>query len=124
VYEVDVEDNAILSLPSSLFALPNLSILRLGRNKIPQIPLALGGLTSLQVLTLNDNDLLRLPLSIRQLTSLTEFSAANNPNIDLPPASVVEQVTEPDIHAIKYHQRSASVRVSCRKTRKFSDLFL
>jgi len=94
VVEVDAEDNALISLPNSLFGLPNLSILRLGRNKIAQVPLALGGLTSLGVVTLNDNSLVRLPLSIRALTSLTEFSAAGNPNIDLPPAVVVEQGIE------------------------------
>lgn len=47
--EVDVEDNALIYLPNSLFGMPKLNILRIGHNKIKQIPLAVGGLTGLEV---------------------------------------------------------------------------
>ena len=35
---------------------------------------------------------MRLPLNVRNLTALTKFDARDNPEIDLPPVIVVEQV--------------------------------
>ena len=41
---------------------------------------------------LTSNALIRMPLNLRLLTNLVEFDATENPDMDLPPVAVVEQV--------------------------------
>ena len=54
--------------------------------------LSIGKLTALKTLMLTSNALIRMPLNLRLLTNLVEFDATENPDMDLPPVAVVEQV--------------------------------
>ena len=58
----------------------------------PQCHGSIGKLTALQTLMLTSNALVRMPLNLRLLTNLVEFDATGNPDMDLPPVAVVEQV--------------------------------
>ena len=75
---LDLSSKNLTSIPSNLFELKNLRILRLNNNQISEIPAEIENLNKLTHLYLADNILTDLPPQIVELKHLQEIELGNN----------------------------------------------
>uniref|UniRef100_A0A1A7WM94 p53-induced death domain protein n=2 Tax=Iconisemion striatum TaxID=60296 RepID=A0A1A7WM94_9TELE len=81
---LDLSFNQLLSVPSCLLRLPELSTLLLCHNRISDLPPDLGQLSSLTYLSLIRNELVSLPSSLGQLKVLRTLDVSHNLLQELP----------------------------------------
>ena len=82
---LELRDNELSELPPVIGQLTNLETLSLLFNQLTSIPSSIGQLTSLKFLGLNSNNLTSLPPEIGQLTNLDTLKLPNNQLNELPP---------------------------------------
>ena len=75
---LNLEGNAITSLPTELGTLTGLTSLRLQRNAITAVPTDIRALTGLTILYLQDNAITAVPSELGALTGLTYLDLADN----------------------------------------------
>jgi leucine-rich repeat protein SHOC2 len=75
---MEVNQNKLTQLPSSLSRLVNLRTLNLTDNQLERLPDDIGKLRKLQILSLTNNQLTALPTSIGQLDSLSKLIIGKN----------------------------------------------
>ena len=85
-------NNRISELPESLNKLTNLTQLYLWNNKLSYLPESLGNLTNLIQLDLSKNQLSELPESLNKLTNLTQLYLSENQLSELP--NFLEKLTK------------------------------
>jgi len=88
--ELDLSGLDLSELPTELWSLRNLEVLKLGieylgiKNQLTQIPQEISNLTQLQTLDLSSNQLMTLPDSLIQLPKLHSLSVVDNQLMTLP----------------------------------------
>ncbi|XP_042192788.1 leucine-rich repeat-containing protein 27 [Callorhinchus milii] len=86
-----LEGNVLASLPENLFyQLPNLIWLDLRNNKLTSLPSSIGDHRCLRTLLLEGNPIRKLPVELGNLTSLKAINLRNCP-IEFPPDNVLHQ---------------------------------
>jgi Leucine-rich repeat (LRR) protein/Ca2+-binding EF-hand superfamily protein len=81
---LDVSRNQLTTLPNSIIGLKDLVEINGGRNKIAMIPETFGSLLKLEIINFQHNNLRTLPETIGLLTRLQQIDLRNNRLIDLP----------------------------------------
>lgn len=77
--ELDIADNGLTELPTSLGGLRSLVRLVIARNRIKELPDSLGGLAKLQHLDAAENQLSSVPRALLEGTVLSDLSLKGNP---------------------------------------------
>lgn len=75
---LDLRYNSLETLTEEISALTHLKILRLDNNHLTTLPIELFTLTSLSILTLNRNSLFQLPVQIKALKNLLSLIISSN----------------------------------------------
>ncbi|VDP11024.1 unnamed protein product [Soboliphyme baturini] len=75
---LNLSDNDLLRVPTSIFKLPHLTELSLAGNKIRELPLQIGLLVNLKVLNLQNNWLESLPEELSKCESLSSLDVSFN----------------------------------------------
>ena len=83
LYEMDLSDSRLRSIPASIERLTHLRSLSLANNELVSLPNSIGTLTTLEYLNLDDNRLTHCP-KIRRLTNLVYLNISNNQIDTLP----------------------------------------
>ncbi|XP_066963781.1 LOW QUALITY PROTEIN: leucine-rich repeat-containing protein 40-like [Macrobrachium rosenbergii] len=81
---LNLSHNKLEEVPASLFMLPDLRSLQLDHNKLNGLPDDMGNLNVLEYLDVSNNDLTELPLSIGYLQRLSKLNASENKIKELP----------------------------------------
>ena len=82
--ELDLSDNFLKELPTSINKLKNLKTLRLGWNQLRELPHSICELSNLTWLSVNNNQLSVLPSNIKHLKNLRELDLRYNQLTTLP----------------------------------------
>lgn len=77
--EIRVDRNQLEALPIEIGHLQNLKQLVLNNNRLKSLPKEIGDLKALEVLDIGNNQLTSLPVEIGGLKKLTKFALENNP---------------------------------------------
>ena len=80
-----INNNKLISIPSTIGNLTNLSELLCNTNELFSIPPTIGQLTQLQKFNCSYNSISRFPAELGNLTNLTKFYFGNNPIDYIPP---------------------------------------
>ncbi|CAH3187807.1 unnamed protein product, partial [Porites lobata] len=81
---LNVRNNQLVGLPTSIQRLTKLERLYLFENKLTELPAEIGDLRELRTLSVRDNHLIDLPTSIKRLTKLEELELTRNKLTELP----------------------------------------
>ena len=81
---LNVRNNQLVGLPTSVQRLTKLERLYLFENKLTELPAEIGDLRELRTLSVRDNHLIDLPTSIKRLTKLEELELTRNKLTELP----------------------------------------
>jgi len=85
--ELDVSDNSLTQLPSSIWkSLPNLQVFGASRNMLAELPDAISVLSDLRKLMLAQNCLERLPSDLAECRALTQLDISHNPQLTTLPS--------------------------------------
>jgi Leucine-rich repeat (LRR) protein len=84
VYELDLSNNSLSSLPSSIAHIKTLRKLDLSHNKLTTLPDFIFDLPDLEMLVINNNQLTSLPAGISKLKKLWRLEINNNRLTSLP----------------------------------------
>lgn len=82
IYELNLENNQISTIPPEIQALKNLQILNIASNKIKVIPPEIGKLINLREINASSNYLTILPTEIGSLFNCDSFNLENNPLLE------------------------------------------
>jgi len=87
VFRLDLRAQGLVAMPTSVFEMPNLTLLNFAGDNLTSIPPEIGTLKNLQVLYLNNNPrLTSLPDEIGNLPDLRMLSLYNDQLTALPPS--------------------------------------